>query len=64
MPDDHEWQKSSYSGASSECVEVRAVGNLVELRESDEASIILRSAPATFSALLHSTKAGDLDHHA
>ncbi|WP_327681520.1 DUF397 domain-containing protein [Kitasatospora sp. NBC_00458] len=59
-----EWQKSSYSGASNECVEVRLAAGLIELRESDDGKTILRTAPTTFAALLHAIKAGELDHHA
>ncbi|SOB83340.1 DUF397 domain-containing protein [Streptomyces sp. 1331.2] len=58
------WQKSSYSGASDNCVEVRAANGTVELRESDEGHLILRTAPGTFTALLHALKAGEFDHHA
>ncbi|WP_031063908.1 DUF397 domain-containing protein [Streptomyces sp. NRRL WC-3742] len=61
---DTDWQKSSYSAANNECVEVRAVGSLLELRESDEAHLTLCIAPAAFTALLYSAKAGDFDHHA
>ncbi|MFJ6621486.1 DUF397 domain-containing protein [Kitasatospora sp. NPDC091335] len=59
-----EWQKSSYSAASNECVEVRAINGLIDLRESDEGDIILRTRPATLAALLHDIKAGEFDHHA
>ncbi|MFJ7249602.1 DUF397 domain-containing protein [Kitasatospora sp. NPDC098652] len=59
-----EWQKSSYSGASSECVEVRAAGRAVELRESDEGHLILHTTPAALAALLHGIKADEFDHHA
>ncbi|MGW7586801.1 DUF397 domain-containing protein, partial [Kitasatospora sp. NPDC054769] len=41
------WQKSSYSGATNECVEVRSVAGAVELRESDEGHLILRTTPTT-----------------
>ncbi|MGA5818272.1 DUF397 domain-containing protein [Kitasatospora sp. NPDC094028] len=58
-----EWQKSSYSASSNECVEVRAIAGTVELRESDEGHVILGTTPATFAALLRSTKAGEFDHH-
>ncbi|MER7771602.1 DUF397 domain-containing protein [Kitasatospora sp. NPDC096140] len=59
-----EWQKSSYSAANNECVEVRAVDGLVELRESDEGDIVLRTTPAALAALLQGIKAGEFDHHA
>ncbi|SOB83341.1 DUF397 domain-containing protein [Streptomyces sp. 1331.2] len=62
--DDSTWQKSSYSGSSNACMEVRTADGLVELRESDEGETILRTTAATFTALLHSLKAGEFDHHA
>ncbi|MEU9042443.1 MULTISPECIES: DUF397 domain-containing protein [unclassified Kitasatospora] len=62
--DNSMWQKSSYSGANNACVEVRAVGSLIELRESDEGDLILRTTPATFATLLHGIKAGEFDRHA
>ncbi|AUY49429.1 DUF397 domain-containing protein [Streptomyces sp. CB01881] len=58
------WQKSSYSGASNECVEVRAADSQVELRESDAPATILRTTPTTFAKLLQAAKAGAFDHHA
>ncbi|MER7750756.1 DUF397 domain-containing protein [Kitasatospora sp. NPDC097643] len=63
MPDP-KWQKSSYSAANNECVEVRTVAGLIELRESDEGATILYATPAKFAALLHGIKAGEFDHHA
>ncbi|MFE4482214.1 MULTISPECIES: DUF397 domain-containing protein [Streptomycetaceae] len=63
MPESH-WQKSSYSGATNECVEVRTVSGAVELRESDEGHLTLRTTPTTFAALLHALKAGEFDRHA
>ncbi|MER7581992.1 DUF397 domain-containing protein [Kitasatospora sp. NPDC097691] len=61
---DSDWQKSSFSGNVENCVEVRSADGAVELRESDEGHIILRTTPAALAALLHSAKAGELDHHA
>ncbi|MFD8755603.1 DUF397 domain-containing protein [Kitasatospora sp. NPDC059577] len=58
-----QWQKSSYSAANNECVEVRAVDGAVELRESDDGHITLRTTPAALADLLHSVKAGEFDHH-
>ncbi|MFE4357243.1 DUF397 domain-containing protein [Kitasatospora sp. NPDC056800] len=58
------WQKSSYSGANNACVEVRTVSGAVELRESDEGRLILRTTPTALAALLHGAKAGEFDHHA
>ncbi|MEV7597998.1 DUF397 domain-containing protein [Kitasatospora sp. NPDC089797] len=61
---DTAWQKSSYSAANNECVEVRTADGAVELRESDEGGTILRTTPAALAALLHGLKAGEFDHHA
>ncbi|MFG3226006.1 DUF397 domain-containing protein [Kitasatospora sp. NPDC048194] len=58
------WQKSSHSGASNACIEVRRVAGLVELRESDEGHLILRTTPAALAALLDGIKAGEFDQHA
>lgn len=57
------WQKSSYSAASDNCVEVRTVDGLVELRESDDGNIIIRTTPAKFAKFLQGAKASEFDHH-
>ncbi|ARF79128.1 DUF397 domain-containing protein [Kitasatospora aureofaciens] len=59
-----EWQKSTFSGSTENCVEVRAASGAVELRESDEGHRILRTTPAALADLLHGIKAGEFDHHA
>ncbi|MFJ2190673.1 MULTISPECIES: DUF397 domain-containing protein [unclassified Kitasatospora] len=56
------WQKSSYSGSSNACVEVRTVAGLIELRESDEGDVIVRTTARKFSAFLQGAKAGEFDH--
>lgn len=58
------WQKSSHSGANNDCVEVRTVDGLVELRESDDGEIIVRTTPVKFAKFLQGVKAGEFDHHA
>ncbi|MFB7476098.1 DUF397 domain-containing protein [Kitasatospora sp. NPDC056184] len=58
------WQKSSYSGASNECVEVRNMDILVELRESDSGEIVIRTTPRKFAKFLQDIKNGEFDHHA
>ncbi|WP_327680672.1 DUF397 domain-containing protein [Kitasatospora sp. NBC_00458] len=57
-----DWQRSSYSGANDTCVEVRLLNGLVELRESDDSDVILRTTPAAFADLLRTIKSGELDH--
>ncbi len=56
------WQKSSYSGSSNACVEVRAADGVVELRESDESEVIVRTDRLQFDAFLRGAKAGEFDH--
>ncbi|WP_406091605.1 DUF397 domain-containing protein [Kitasatospora purpeofusca] len=58
------WQKSSFSAAHDDCVEVRTVQTLVQLRESDDGDVILRATTTAVTALLDAIKAGELDHHA
>ncbi|MFD7590383.1 DUF397 domain-containing protein [Kitasatospora sp. NPDC059811] len=56
------WQKSSYSGSSNACLEVRAADGVVELRESDEGEVIVRTTPTKFANFLQGAKAGEFDH--
>ncbi|MET9401135.1 DUF397 domain-containing protein [Kitasatospora sp. NPDC002965] len=62
MPD-QDWQKSTFSGAHDECVEIRTVDGAVELRESDDPGVIVHTESITFANLLQAIKAGELDHH-
>ncbi|MEU3353558.1 DUF397 domain-containing protein [Streptomyces sp. NPDC037389] len=50
------WQKSSYSGDATNCLNVAAAGSgLFRLRESDDPDTVLAVAPATLRALLRVT---------
>ncbi|MFF7456038.1 DUF397 domain-containing protein [Kitasatospora sp. NPDC008115] len=57
------WQKSSYSGANNDCVEVRAAVGHVELRESEDPDVIVRPPLIALTGLLDAIKAGELDHY-
>ncbi|MFJ9949119.1 DUF397 domain-containing protein [Kitasatospora sp. NPDC091207] len=59
---DTKWQKSSHSAATNECIEVRSIDGLVELRESDTGDVILRTTPTKFATFLQGVKAGEFDH--
>ncbi|MER6397485.1 DUF397 domain-containing protein [Kitasatospora sp. NPDC001603] len=48
--DSFAWQAFSYSGANADCVEARAVDGLVELRESDDGNIIVRTPSSSPSS--------------
>ncbi|MFD0275753.1 DUF397 domain-containing protein [Kitasatospora sp. NPDC127111] len=56
------WQKSSFSGDQANCVEVRGADGVVEIRESDDADIIVRTTPLKFAKFLQGIKAGEFDH--
>ncbi|MEU1287867.1 DUF397 domain-containing protein [Kitasatospora sp. NPDC005856] len=57
------WQKSSFSGSNADCVEVRTtVDGVIELRESDEGEVIVRTTARRFASLLQGAKAGEFDH--
>ncbi|MFJ5118575.1 MULTISPECIES: DUF397 domain-containing protein [unclassified Kitasatospora] len=58
------WQKSSFSGSGNDCVEVRTVDGIVEIRESDTVEVIVRTSPTKFAKFLQGAKAGEFDHHA
>ncbi|MER6365674.1 DUF397 domain-containing protein [Kitasatospora sp. NPDC001527] len=59
-----DWQKSSFSSSSGECIEVRTFDGVVEMRESDSESVIIRTTPVDFAKFLKDVKVGEFDHHA
>ncbi|MFD8994637.1 DUF397 domain-containing protein [Streptomyces abikoensis] len=57
----YRWQKSSYSGDSSNCLDVAAAGDgCLCLRESDDSSVVLATNTALLGALIRAAKAGRL----
>ncbi|MFE2108177.1 DUF397 domain-containing protein [Kitasatospora sp. NPDC059463] len=57
-----DWQKSSMSGNSNQCVEVRAAGDRIELRESDAPDAIVTTTRPTFALCIEAVKHGAFDH--
>ncbi len=55
------WRRSSYSNAAGNCVEVRHVGDLVELRDSKHPDVVLVITRAEWRAFLDAVKRGELD---
>ncbi|MFD7133331.1 DUF397 domain-containing protein [Streptomyces sp. NPDC059894] len=56
MPTLH-WQKSSYSGDSSNCIQVAATATgTTHLRESDDPNVALTTTASRLRALIHSVK--------
>ncbi|MFI6849072.1 DUF397 domain-containing protein [Kitasatospora sp. NBC_00085] len=56
------WQKSSMSGNSNQCIEVRTAGSLIEIRESDAPDAIVVTTPLKFALWLEGVKRGEFDH--
>ncbi|MEU7238705.1 DUF397 domain-containing protein [Streptomyces sparsogenes] len=56
------WQKSSFSHADGECVELAAVGGAIRLRESDDPDTVITTAPRPLRTLIRAIKAGEFDH--
>ncbi|WP_030241161.1 DUF397 domain-containing protein [Streptomyces sp. NRRL S-350] len=57
------WRKASASGESTDCVEVRAAGGLVEIRESDRPEVVVRTTPRKWAAFVRGVKAGEFDRY-
>ncbi|MER7751493.1 DUF397 domain-containing protein [Kitasatospora sp. NPDC097643] len=57
-----EWQRPSMSGESNECLEVRTINGMVEIRESDSDEVIVRTTPKKWEAFLLGVQAGEFDH--
>ncbi|MFJ8473986.1 DUF397 domain-containing protein [Kitasatospora sp. NPDC094011] len=58
------WRKASASGESGDCVEVRASGDLVEIRESDRPDVVVRTTPRKWAAFVRGVKDGEFDRFA
>ncbi|MFF2661419.1 DUF397 domain-containing protein [Kitasatospora sp. NPDC058032] len=56
------WQKSTYSGENTDCVEIASGDELIHIRESDDPAAVLTITRATLAAWLQSAKAGEFDH--
>ncbi|MFI9331149.1 DUF397 domain-containing protein [Kitasatospora sp. NPDC052868] len=56
------WQKSSISGNSNQCIEVRTSDGLVEIRESDAPDAVVVTTPKKFALWLEGVKRGEFDH--
>ncbi|MGA5817697.1 DUF397 domain-containing protein [Kitasatospora sp. NPDC094028] len=60
---DPDWQKSSFSSESVNCIELAAApDSSIRLRESDDPDLILTTSPDGLRALLRGVRAGEFDH--
>ncbi|MQS13037.1 DUF397 domain-containing protein [Streptomyces kaniharaensis] len=57
-----QWQKSSLSGESNECVEVRSIANRIEIRESDAPDSVIVTTPQKYALWIEGVKRGEFDH--
>ncbi|MEU5421090.1 DUF397 domain-containing protein [Streptomyces sp. NPDC020799] len=56
----YRWQKSSYSGDASNCLNIATADSSLLLRESDDPASVLTLSPTKLHALIESLKAGQL----
>ncbi|WP_224279538.1 DUF397 domain-containing protein [Streptomyces sp. LS1784] len=56
------WQKSSFSGTNTNCLEIASDGELVYIRESDDPTHIVTTTRTKLAAWLRGAKAGEFDH--
>lgn len=55
------WQKSSYSEATGNCVEIRTHDGMIEVRESDRPADVITTTRTKFEALLRGVKAREFE---
>lgn len=58
---DIQWQKSSFSTDSTDCIELAPADGSVLLRESDAPHVIVAVGREKLRALVHGVKGGALD---
>ncbi|MFI6703805.1 DUF397 domain-containing protein [Streptomyces sp. NPDC050509] len=56
------WQISSHCQAGNSCIGVRRSGDTIHVRESEQPSETVITAPEKFRALILGVKAGTFDH--
>lgn len=56
------WQKSSFSHADGECVELAAADGAIRLRDGDDPHVVIRTTQRPLGRLIHAIKAGEFDH--
>jgi hypothetical protein len=59
-----EWQRPSACGNSNQCLEVRTADGMVEIRESADGAVVVRTTPRKWAAFLQGVQAGEFDHFA
>jgi hypothetical protein len=62
MTEARNWQKSSFSNPSQECIEVAHSGGCIAMRESDDPGVVMTTTRAKLRAFIRGVKAGEFDH--
>ncbi|MFJ2862991.1 DUF397 domain-containing protein [Kitasatospora sp. NPDC087314] len=57
-----DWQRPSLAGEADECLEIRTVDGIVEIRETATAEVVVRTTPQKWEAFLQGVQAGEFDH--
>lgn len=58
---DTPWQKSSFSGANGDCLEISSRAGHVLVREGDDPRAVVRVRPAVLRAFLRGVKGGTFE---
>ncbi|MGW3042568.1 DUF397 domain-containing protein [Kitasatospora sp. NPDC001159] len=56
------WQRSSFSGTNTNCLEIASEGDLVYIRESDNPDLVVTTTRTKLNAWILGAKDGEFDH--
>ncbi|MFG2846184.1 DUF397 domain-containing protein [Kitasatospora sp. NPDC048296] len=56
------WQRSSFSGTNTNCLEIASEGEFVYIRESDNPTHIVTTTRTKLNAWILGAKDGEFDH--
>ncbi|MFE5582679.1 DUF397 domain-containing protein [Kitasatospora sp. NPDC056531] len=56
------WQRSSFSGEKTNCLEIASEGELVYIRESDNPDLVVTTTRTKLNAWILGAKDGEFDH--
>ncbi|MET8624787.1 DUF397 domain-containing protein [Kitasatospora sp. NPDC004669] len=56
------WQRSSFSGTNTNCLEIASEGELVYIRESDNPDLVVTTTRTKLNAWILGAKDGEFDH--
>ncbi|MFF2143107.1 DUF397 domain-containing protein [Kitasatospora sp. NPDC058190] len=56
------WQRSSFSGTNTNCLEIASEGEFVYIRESDNPDLVVTTTRTKLNAWILGAKDGEFDH--